>query len=132
MFLIFIAPIIMLFDITQLLVTERYIGVKQIRKGLHPLDQDRKPANSLIFIWLMSLTVIWFYMIAMAFDPRGGLQGGIMLLVSIAGFGFRRISGIKWALVIMTIETAIRLGLLANLLMMQFLFKGNPFRMFHQ
>jgi len=124
MFLVLLAPFFMVFDIVQLLVAERYIGVKQIRAGMHPLEMDRKPPDWAVFLWIAGLVALWLYMIALLFDPRGGLHGGIMLLVSVGGFALRRIMGIKWALVLMTIETAIRLGMLANLMMVVFLFGG--------
>lgn len=124
MFLIYLAPLIMLIDITQLLVAERFIGVKQIRSGEHPLERDRRPPTWAILLWLSGLGVLWLYMLLLVFDPHGGLQGGLMLLVSLAGFALRRVAGLKWALVLMTIETAVRLGLLANLMMVVFFFGG--------
>ncbi|MGE9296087.1 MAG: hypothetical protein ACQKBV_07370 [Puniceicoccales bacterium] len=124
MFLILIAPLFMVFDIAQLLVAERYIGIKQIRTGLHPLEMDKRPPDWVVGIWVIGLAALWLYMIALVFDPRAGLHGGIMLAVSLASFALRRVMGLKAALVLMTIETAIRLGMLANLMMVVFLFGG--------
>lgn len=114
----------MLIDIAQLLVAERFIGMKQIRSGEHPLDTARRPPTWAILLWLAAIGLLWLYIVLLAFDPRGGLQGGLMLLVSFAGFALRRVAGLKWALVLMTIETAVRLGLLANLVMVVFFFGG--------
>jgi len=124
MLLIYLAPLVMLIDIAQLLVAERYIGVKQIRSGVHPLESAKQPPVWAIIIWLTGLVILWFYMALLIFDPRGTLQGGLMFLVSLAGFGLRRVAGLKWALVLMTIETAVRLGLMANLMMVVFFFGG--------
>ncbi|WP_309387556.1 hypothetical protein [Cerasicoccus frondis] len=114
----------MLIDIAQLLLTERFIGVKQIRKNTHPLDSDRVPPSWVILLWMFGLAIMWIYMALLVIDPRGGLQGALMLMVSVGGFILRRVAGLKWALVLMTIETAIRLGLLANMLMVIFFFGG--------
>ncbi|GHC02533.1 hypothetical protein [Cerasicoccus arenae] len=124
MLLIYLVPFIMLIDIAQLLVAERFIGMKQIRSGQHPLESDRRPPNWAIAIWITGLCILWLYMILLVFDPRGALQGGLMFFVSLSGFALRRMAGLKWALVLMTIETAIRLGLLANMLMVVFFFDG--------
>lgn len=124
MLLIYLAPLIMLIDIVQLLVSERFIGVKQIRKGVHPVDGDRRLPSWAVLLWLAGMGIMWLYMVALVFDPRGGLQGALMLMVSIGGFALRRVCGLKWALVLMTVETAIRLGLLANMMMVVFFFGG--------
>ncbi|WP_309396495.1 hypothetical protein [Cerasicoccus maritimus] len=114
----------MLIDIAQLLAAERFIGVKAIRAGIHPLDAEHQPASGLMLLWLLGLGIMWLYMALLVIDPRGGLQGALMLMVSVGGFVLRRVAGLKWALVLMTIETAIRLGLLANMLMVIFFFGG--------
>lgn len=124
MLLIYLAPLIMLIDIAQLLAAERFIGVKAIRAGVHPLDSERRLSSGVTMLWLIGLAVLWLYMALLVIDPRGGLQGALMLMVSVGGFALRRVAGLKWALVLMTIETAIRLGLLANMLMVVFFFGG--------
>jgi hypothetical protein len=39
-----------------------------------------------------------------------------MLVVSLAGYSLRRNSGLKWILVILTIEGAIRIGMIISML----------------
>lgn len=124
MFLIYLAPLIMLIDIAQLLVAERYIGVKQIRSGVHPLDGAKPPPTWAIVLWLSGIAIMWLYMLLLLLNQQAQLQAVLMFLISLGGFGMRRVAGVKWALVLMTIETAIRLGLLANLLMVIFFFGG--------
>lgn len=124
MLLVFLAPLFMGFDIGQLLLAERFIGVKQIRKGEHPLDADRRLPDWASGLWVIGLGIYWAYMALLAFHPNTALQGILMIGITLAGFAVRRVSGLKWALVFLTLETAIRLGLLANILIVVFLFEG--------
>ena len=125
MILIYLAPVFILFELIQLLMAERYIGIKQIRTGTHPLESPRRPPEWVSALWLAGRVLTWLYLILLVFDPRGGLQGFIMLMVTAIAAGLRRSLGMKWALVIMTVEGAVRMGLLANLLMTVFLFDGH-------
>jgi len=116
MTLIFFAPIFILFEVIQLIVAERFIGVKQIKSEMHPLESGINAPDWLAALWLASISLYLLYMFALMLNPWGGMQGFIMLFVSLVGVALRRTMGVKWALVIMTIEGAVRMGLLANLL----------------
>lgn len=126
MILIYIAPLFIIFEMVQLVVAERYIGIKQIRAGKHPLESVSKGLSWLAAVWLLSLFFYWAYMLALVLNPLGSLQGLIMIAISLAGVGLRRTLGMKWALVIMTIEGAVRMGLLTNLLL-SVVFYGSRF-----
>ncbi len=127
MLLVNLAPFFILFEMVQLVVVERYIGIKQIRSGEHPMENKETPPDWLITLWIVGIIAFWVYMVALLFNPWGNLQGFIMLTASIAGGLLRRALGFKWALVIMTIVSAIRMGLLANMLISVYVFSGLSF-----
>lgn len=111
----------------QLIVVERYIGIKQIRSGEHPLERKATLPGWLITLWIVWIVVYWAYMAALLFSEWGNLQGLIMLVVSIIGGLLRRALGLKWALVIMTVVSSIRMGLMANMLIGVYIFSGFSF-----
>lgn len=119
-----LAPVFILFDMLQLLLAERYIGIKQIRAGKHPSALDKTGPTWLAAIWLAGVSLYLVYMLAMLMEPSSALQGLIMLAVTLIGFSLRRTLGLKFALVILTIEAATRMGLLVNLMVSVFLWQG--------
>lgn len=123
MLLIYFAPIFILFELVQLTVAERFIGIRQIRQGKSPLDSTAPGRNALAAAWLACIFIYWAYMVLLAWDPRAGLQGILMILASVAGLMLRRVLGIRFALVVLTLEGAVRIGLLANLLLAAFVFQ---------
>ncbi len=126
MWLAYIAPLFIAFDIFQLVAAERYIGIKQIRAGVHPLEAGKSGPVWLALFWLAGAFAMWAYMAAMVFSARGALQGFIMLVASLLGYALRRSMGLKYALVILTFEAAIRMGLLVNFMISVFFWLGRP------
>lgn len=116
MTLIYLSPIFIIFEMLQLVVAERYIGIKQIKTGKHPLESGTQGPEWLAALWIIGLFAYWVYILALVFNPLTSMQGIIMAFISLVGVALRRTMGIRWALVIMTIEGAVRMGLLANLL----------------
>jgi hypothetical protein len=51
----------------------------------------------------------------MLFQPLGRAQVAAMIVISLIGFSMRRSCGLKWVLVILTFEGAIRVGMLLSL-----------------
>ena len=123
MWLIYLAPVFIAFELIQLIVAERFIGIRQLREGRNPLDSAMAGRNVLAGLWLAGIFLYWSYMVVLVWDPRAGLQGMMMILTTIAGLMLRRALGLRFALVILTIEGAIRIGLLANLLLAVFVFQ---------
>jgi len=124
MLLIYLAPFFIGFELLQLLAAEKYIGVKQIRSGQHPLEMEQRLPEWGAALWVFGRVLSWLYMILLVFDPRAGVQGFLMLMITLLAAGLRRKMGLKWALVIMTVEGAVRMGMMVNLLMTVFLFNG--------
>jgi hypothetical protein len=112
--LLYLAPLCLGFEAWQLVVAERHLGIKQIEKGLDP--RDRGPGELLSFFWGSGVVLYWVWMILMLIPDFGRAQVVSMLIVSLAGYSLRRNSGLKWILVILTIEGAIRIGMIISML----------------
>jgi hypothetical protein len=109
--LILLTPLFFLFEIWQLVISERYLGVKQIARGADPRTLGLGEFTA--FCWSAIIIVYWIWMLLLLFVPfaRGSAAG--LLLVSMIGFSLRRGANLKWMLVILTFEGALRLVFLA-------------------
>ncbi len=112
--LLLIAPLFLLFEVWQLVVGERYLGIKQIARNGDPRALGLR--EYIAFCWSAVLVLYWLWMIGLLFTPFTRIHGLCLLTVSALGFSFRRNTGIKWVLVILTFEGAVRVGLLVSLI----------------
>lgn len=112
--LLYLAPLCLLFEVGQLVVAERHLGIKQIESGVDP--RERGPGEALSFFWGAGILLYWVWMILMLIPKDGRLQVVCMLIVSLAGYSLRRNSALRWILVILTIEGAVRIGMIISLL----------------
>lgn len=113
-FLVYCAPVFLVFEAAQLVLAERYLGVKQIERGEDP--RLLGPTEPVAAAWTILLVAYWAWMGAMLVPGFGRIQIVCMLLVTFIGYGFRRNCELKWALVVLTIEGAIRIGMLVSLI----------------
>ena len=67
------------------------------------------------FFWSGSLIIYWLWMLALLTFSLGRVHGLCLLAVIGIGFGLRRNCRLQWILVILTVEGAIRIGLLVSL-----------------
>lgn len=111
-FLLF-APVFLVFEVWQLVLSERYLGIKQIARGADPRSLGLGEVTA--FCWSVTLIGYWAWMGLLMLVPFGRLHGLGLLLVSSIGFTFRRGTSLKWVLVILTFEGAVRVGLLISL-----------------
>jgi hypothetical protein len=111
--LILFAPLFLVFEVWQLVLSERYLGIKQIARGADPRSLGLGEFTA--FVWSVVLIAYWFWMMLLLALPFGRVHGISLLTVSMIGFSLRRGSGLKWVLVILTFEGAIRVGLLFSL-----------------
>jgi hypothetical protein len=109
--------ILFFFDFAQLLVAERLIGVRQIRKGRHPADEAPALGVGWLLLWLSGILYSATIMVLLLTHARLAFHGIALLVISALGFAIRRNAGLKWGLVVMTVEGALRMGLVANLLL---------------
>jgi hypothetical protein len=107
------APLFVIFELWQLVLCERYLGMKQIARGADPRTLGLSEITA--FFWSTLLIVYWFWMLLLLFAPYGRTHGGALLLVWMIGFSLRRGARFKWVLVILTFEGAIRIPILLSL-----------------
>lgn len=112
--LVFLAPLFLVLESWQLVMSERLLGVKQIAAGGDP--RARGPGERTAAAWSVCLIVYWAWMGAMLVPGFGRAQIVCLLIVSFLGYALRRSAPVKWVLVILTLEGAIRMGMLVSLL----------------
>lgn len=93
---------------------ERLVGVKQIQRGTDP--RNLGPREPLAATWTLILTAYWLWMGMMLVPNFGRAHIIVLIVVSIVGYAMRRNVGLKWILVILTFEGAIRIGMLIALI----------------
>jgi hypothetical protein len=108
-----LAPVFFAFELWQLVIAERYVGIKQIARGTDPRELGLGEVTAAV--WSVTLMSYWGWMLLMLFQPWGQLQ--VLLLIGVSGLGFmiRRGCGLKWLLVVLTFEGSIRIGMLLSL-----------------
>lgn len=113
LWLLALAPVFLVLEVWQLVLCERYLGVKQLAAGSDP---RRLPMTEpLAFRWAALLFAYWIWMGLLLGGPFGRIQALCLFLVSLGGFVLRRNSPLKWVLVILTFEGAVRIGMLVSL-----------------
>jgi len=112
--LLYLAPLCLVFEVGQLVVAERHLGIKKIESGVDP--RDCGPGELLSFAWGAGIVAYWIWMILMLIPREGRPQVVCMLIVTLLGYSLRRNAGLKWILVILTLEGAVRIGMIISLL----------------
>jgi hypothetical protein len=89
------------------------VGLKQIERGMDPRELGLGEVTAAF--WSLALLAYWAWMVLMLFQPWGRLQ--VLMLIGVSGLGFmiRRGCGLKWVLVVLTFEGAVRIGMLLSL-----------------
>jgi hypothetical protein len=108
-----LAPLFLLFELWQLVVSERYMGIKQIRVNADP--RELPMAGWMAATWAGGLLVYYAWMFTLLAHPVGRAQGAVLLAVSALGYLIRSSCGLKWLLVVLTFEGSIRIGMLISL-----------------
>jgi hypothetical protein len=109
-----LAPLFLAFELWQLVVSERYMGIKQIRVNADP--RELPMADWMAAAWAGGLLVYYLWMFALLLHPVGRAQGIVLLVVTVVGYAIRSTCGLKWVLVVLTFEGSIRVGMLLSLL----------------
>lgn len=109
-----LAPLFLVFEMGQLYAGERYLGIKQIRVSADP--RELPMPKWLPPLWAGGLIVYGLWMAALLLHPAGRAQGAVLLGVTFVGYLLRSTTTLKWTLVILTFEGAIRIGMLISLL----------------
>ena len=111
--LVLVAPLFLFFEVWQLVLSERYLGIKQIARGADPRVLGLGEITA--FFWSLGIFVYWLWMVLLLTVPFGRVHGLGLLAVSGIGYMLRRGVALKWILVILTFEGAVRVGLLISL-----------------
>lgn len=111
--LLLFAPLFLIFEVWQLVLSERYLGIKQIARGADPRTLGLGEFTA--FVWSVTLIGYWCWMMALLLAAPARMHGLGLLTIAMLGYSLRRGSGMKWVLVILTFEGAIRIGLLLSL-----------------
>jgi hypothetical protein len=108
-----VAPVFILFEIWQLVMSERYVGIKQIARGANPREMG--PAEVIAFLWSACIILYGLWMVALLALPEVRIYSLCLLATTAVGYSIRRNCGIKLILVVLTFEGAIRVGFLSFL-----------------
>jgi hypothetical protein len=112
--LVLLAPLFLFFEVWQLVISERYLGIKQIARGADPRTLGLGEATA--FFWSSTIVVYWVWMLLLLTLPIGRVVSLVMLITSVTGYLLRRGCRLKWVLVILTFEGAFRIGMLLALM----------------
>ncbi|MBI4625678.1 MAG: hypothetical protein HY736_20970 [Verrucomicrobia bacterium] len=107
------APVFLIFEVWQLVLSERYLGIKQVARRADPRSLGLGEVTA--FFWSITLIGYWLWMLLLLATSFGRVHGLSLLTVSAIGFSLRRGNSLKWMLVILTFEGAVRVGLLVSL-----------------
>ena len=112
--LLFLAPLFLAFEVWQLVMSERYLGIKQIAR--HGDPRTLGLAELTAFCWTARLLLYGLWMFSLMLVPFTRSHGIGLLAVRGTGFALRGTFSLKWILVILTFEGAVRVGLLISIL----------------
>jgi hypothetical protein len=111
-----LALVFIVFELAQLVLAHRYIGPEQIRRNAHPLTAAAPPLPFMVSVgWVVLLGADYLYQLTLVVQhyPLVQICALLMIMASIAGFLLRRACGVKWGMVVMTFEAAVRVGCLS-------------------
>jgi hypothetical protein len=108
-----LAPLFLVFEIWQLVMSERYVGIKQIARGSDPREMG--PGEFVSFFWSTCLILYCVWMVGLLATPRARIFALVLIATTAVGYSIRRNCGLKWILVVLTFEGAIRVAVLAPL-----------------
>lgn len=114
--LLFFSPLLLILELVQLVAAERLLGIKAIQRGDDPRRSPLPTAVAAAWSIGILSNVVW--MLAMLSTGFGSGRVAGMIATSVLGFALRRACSLRWTLVILTFEGAIRIGMHGSLLML--------------
>ena len=109
-----LAPFFLIFEIWQLVISERYMGIKQIKVNADP--RELPMSNRIAMFWAGGLACYLVWMLLLLLHPVGRTEGVILLVITGLGYAVRSTCGIKLILVVLTFEGAVRVGMLVSVI----------------
>jgi len=107
------APLFLGLEMWQLVMSERYVGIKQIARGGDPREMG--PGEAISFLWSAGLILYAAWALALLALPQVRVFAFGIIAVTAVGYPIRRNCGLKWILVVLTCEGGVRIGLLSAL-----------------
>jgi hypothetical protein len=114
--LLYLAPLFFAFEVLQLIVAERHLGVKQIEAGVDPRRAGQGPGERLAMWWSLGILLEGVWLAGLAFNSFSRVEAACLLLTTLVGFSVRNNCPFRWVLVTLTLEGAVRIGLLVSLM----------------
>jgi hypothetical protein len=108
-----IGPLFLMFELWQLFMSERYLGIRQISRGADPREMG--PSEAVSFLWASGIVLYVVWTLALLAVPRTRAEALGLIAVTALGYTFRRNCGLKWVLVVLAFEGAVRIGLVSTL-----------------
>jgi len=102
-----LAPLFLAFELWQLVMCERYLGIKQIARGSDPREMG--PSEPVSFLWTSAIVLYALWTLALLTTPgtRGAAAG--LVVTTLVGYPLRRNCGLNRVLIILTFEGSIRI-----------------------
>lgn len=110
----FLAPVFLAFEVIQLVAAEKLLGIKQIQSGADPRRSG--PSELGAGLWAGMILAEGAWLLWLLADEATRIHSACILLVSLLGFSLRSNCTLRWVLVILTIEGALRMGLMVSML----------------
>jgi hypothetical protein len=108
--LLYLSPVFLAFEVWQLVMAERYLGIARIEQGVDP---RRLPMGLQVSVpWVLGGAAGWLWILLLLTDPMGQVPALCMAGVGGLGYFLRRSAPLRWVLVILTFEGAIRIGMM--------------------
>lgn len=111
---VFMAPLFIAFEVTQLVAAEKLLGIRQIEAGGDPRGSGPSEMASACWAAMILAEGAWLLWLLAAAPTR--IHAACVLLVTLVGFTLRSNCTLRWVLVILTIEGALRMGLMVSML----------------
>jgi hypothetical protein len=108
-----LAPLFLAFEIWQLFMSERYVGIKQIARGANPREMG--PNEAIACFWSSCIFLYSVWMLALLTSPKFRIYTLFLIGATGLGYSLRRNCGLKLILVVLTFEGAVRFAVLAPL-----------------
>jgi hypothetical protein len=109
----FLAPLFLAFEVSQLVGAEKLLGVKQIQSGVDP--RRAGPSEGVAACWAAAIFAQNGWLIWLLAYEATRVHAACLLLVTLSGFVMRTNCTLRWVLVVLTVEGALRMGLMVSL-----------------
>jgi hypothetical protein len=108
-----LAPLFLVFEVWQLFMSERYVGIKQIARGGNPREMG--PSEPVALLWSAGLLAYAAWALALLAIPGARVFAFCIVAATVVGYPIRRNCSLKWILVALTCEGGVRIGFLSAL-----------------